>query len=387
LLGASQYRMLPIIQIASVTGIYGVSFLAIWFSLSAVSAGLVVVRQPTSRSLWIAEIILPITVVAVIFNVGFRQLKESPNGSRTIKVTFIQPSIPQTLIWDPTKNDERFRDLIALTTQALTNRTDLMLWPEAAVPKMLRYDKETFEALTGLARTNHVWMIVGSDDAEPREPQTRPNDADYFNSCFLIDPEGKLVDRYRKRALVIFGEYIPLVRWLPFVKWFTPIEGGFTPGDIPVQFKLPDLHVKTSVLICFEDVFPHLAREYAEPDTDFLVNITNNGWFGESAAQWQHAVSALFRAVENGLPLLRCSNNGLTCWVDAHGRLREIFHDAAGTVYGPGFMTAEIPLREAGAVRSPTFYHQYGDAFGWSCVLLAGVMVGVRIVRRKLIRS
>ena len=383
LLGTCQYRLVPIIQICSVTGVYGVSFLVIWFSLSLVSAGLALLRRPARHSLWITEILLPIVVVAIIFNLGYREIRRAQNESRFLKVTFVQPSIPQTLIWDPSKDDERFRELINLSSRALTNHPDLLLWPEAAVPKLLRYDKETFEALTGLARSNHVWMIVGSDDAEPREPQIKPNDADYFNSSFLIDREGKLVGRYRKRSLVIFGEYIPLERWLPIVKWFTPIQGGFTPGDRPVPFELPDIPAKTSVLICFEDVFPHLAREYAQPDTDFLVNITNNGWFGEGAAQWQHAVTALFRAVENGLPLLRCSNNGLTCWVDRHGRLREIFHDSNNTVYGPGFMTTEVPLLERGSVRTPTFYNQHGDLFGWSCVVLSVAMFAFRIVRRR----
>ena len=141
--------------------------------------------------------------------------------------------------------------------------------------------------------------------------------------------------------------------------------------------------MKTSVLICFEDIFPHLAREAVEEDTDFLVNLTNNGWFGESAAQWQHATSALFRAVENGLPLLRCSNNGLTCWVDAQGRRRQIFRDGGGSVYGPGFMTAEIPLLAPGEKHPPTFYHQHGDWFGWACVAVAATTLVLRLWRRK----
>src|SRR5438128_10831173 len=106
------------------------------------------------------------------------------------------------------------------------------------------------------------------------------------------------------------------------------MPGSFTPGDVPMPFEMEGSRaggvperwrVKTSALICFEDNFPHLVREYADDDTDFLVNLTNNGWFGESAAQWQHAANAAFRAVENGLPLVRCTNNGLTCWVDAQG--------------------------------------------------------------------
>ena len=115
-------------------------------------------------------------------------------------------------------------------------------------------------------------MAVGADG------QTR----EFYNSSFLIGPDGRLANGYRKRNLVIFGEYVPLARWLPFMKFFTPIPGGFTPGKRAASFELGDLKVKTSPLICFEDVFPQLARDCAEEDTDFLVNMTNDGWFGES---------------------------------------------------------------------------------------------------------
>jgi apolipoprotein N-acyltransferase len=262
----------------------------------------------------------------------------------------------------------------------LTNQVDLLIWPEAAVPKLLRYDKETFEAITGLARRHHVWFIVGSDDAEPRAGSNNPDDADYFNSSFLISPEGKLMERYVKRNLVIFGEYLPLRAWLPFLKYFTPIEGGFTPGTHSVQFALPDLGVQTSVLICFEDTFPQLARTDVRPETSFLVNITNDGWFDEGPAQWQHAVTALFRTVENRLPLVRCSNNGLTCWMDAQGRMRDVFRDSRGTIYGPGYLLAEIPLA-AGREHPVTFYTRHGDWFGWGCVGIAGIWLIRRMIQ------
>ena len=178
-----------------------------------------------------------------------------------------------------------------------------------------------------------------------------------------------------KRNLVIFGEYVPLRRWLPFLKYLTPIEGGFTPGTTAVPFYLESLQVKTQVLICFEDIFPHFARAEAEPDIDLLVNLTNDGWFGEGAAQWQQAASGLFRAVENRLPLVRCANNGLTCWVDSRGFLREIFHDESGSVYGKGFLTAAIPLLPKGVPHTLTFYTRHGDWFGWSCIGIAGLML------------
>ena len=381
LLGSSQYQMTPLIQIASVTGIYGISFLLVWVSLSLISATLMMLRHPASRSAWMREIMLPLIVTLAVFYFGLRQLSQAAPAERTLKVTLVQPSIPQTLIWDSSRDDERFQQLIQLSEQALTNQSDLLLWPEAAVPKLLRYDKEVFEAVTGLARKYKIWMIIGADDAEPRLAG-KGKRADFYNSSFLINPEGKLESRYRKRSLVIFGEYIPLERWLPFLKWVTPIEGGFTPGDRPKRFNLTELRVNTSVLICFEDIFPHLARQYPEPDTDFLVNLTNNGWFGEGAAQWQHAAGAVFRAVENGLPLIRCTNNGLTCWVDAQGRMRQIFRDQDGRVYGPGFLRCEIPLLGVEQRRPSTFYRRYGDGFGWACVLALMISVGSLALRR-----
>jgi len=213
---------------------------------------------------------------------------------------------------------------------------------------------------------------VGADDAELRPG--RLDDPDYFNSSFLISPEGGVMAGYRKRKLVMFGEYVPLSRWLPFLKDFTGVHGDFTPGKGPVPFELADLRVETSVLICFEDIFPHVVRAYVESDTDFLLNLTNNGWFGESAAQWQHAAGAVFRAVENGLPLVRCSNNGLTCWVDARGRMHNVFFESSKDVYQAGTKIVHVPLL-AGKQRSPTFYTRHGDLFGWGCVGLGAVAV------------
>ena len=382
-LGATQYQLVPLIQVASVTGIYGVSFLVVWVSLSLLSAGLMIVLRPTTRSAWVGEIMLPVLVVAFLFNFGLRRLARDSPPARTLNVSLVQPSIPQTLIWDTSRDLDRFRELIRISEQALTNQTDLLVWPEAGVPSYARWDTNIYPAITNLVRQHHVWLILGSDDIGRPASPADPDKYEYYNACFLVSPDGEFVSRYIKRNLVVFGEYIPLVRWLPFVKWFTPIEGGFTSGTRAVPFVLDRPSVKISPLICFEDIFTQTAREATDDDTDFLVNLTNNGWFGDSSAQWQHAAAAVFRAVENGLPLVRCSNNGLTGWVDAHGRLRQIFRDDHGTIYGPGYLTVQIPLLSPGEKRVPTFYHQHGDWFGWSCVGITGIVLLNRIVRRR----
>jgi apolipoprotein N-acyltransferase len=374
LLGASQYLMLPLIQVASVTGVYGVSFLVVWVSLALLCAALMVLGRPGFRTVWMGEIFIPVICVAVVFNVGFRQTRQPEPADRFLKLAMVQPSIPQTLIWDNKEDDRRFAELVRLSEQALSNRVDLLVWPEAAIPRLIKYDRAIFQAVTNLAISHHVWMIIGADDAEARPNSRNPDDEDYFNSSFLISPEGRVVAEYRKRNLVIFGEYLPLGRTFPFLKSLIPIGDGFVPGKRAVPFVLEDLKVRSSVLICFEDTFAWLGREAADAGGDLIVNLTNNGWFEESAAQWQHAASAFFRAVETGVPLVRCSNNGLTCWVDAHGRMRELFRDVQGSVYGPGFLICDLPLPAPGEAPTPTFYRRHGDVFGWGCVAIMTLM-------------
>jgi apolipoprotein N-acyltransferase len=384
LLGTSQYRMLPFIQIASVTGVYGVAFLMVWFAVSLLATGAALVRQPQRRQTWAAELMVPLLCVVGMASFGLRKVLQPEAPRPELNLVLIQPSIPQTMIWNPGDKQERFRQVLALSEAALTNKPDLLVWPEAAVPSLFRWDTNLYgastlyESVTDMARRHRVWMILGADDAVPN-PRA-PDGADYFNASFLINPSGEIAGVYRKRRLVIFGEYVPLARWLPFLRTFTGVSGDFTPGDRPVPFSLTDLGVKTSVLICFEDMFPHIAREHVENDTGFLLNLTNDGWFGESGEQWQHAAGAVFRAVENGLPLVRCANNGLTCWMDPQGRMNEVFFPGSPDVYRAGFKVARVPI---GQWRSATFYRRYGDVFGWACVGFAALAAGWEAIRRR----
>jgi apolipoprotein N-acyltransferase len=307
----------------------------------------------------------------------------------------IQPSVPQSMIWDASANSNRFQQLLALTETALTNQTDLLIWPESALPD---FDDASYAAITNLVRTHHVWMIFNADDVRPKAHPTDAGKYDVFNSAFLFNPDGKFISVYHKQKLVIFGEYIPLVRWLPFVKWFTPITGGYEAGETPGSFEIsgwgerprepqilvdngspgvsPYQTVNTAPLICFEDMFPQTARDSAREDTDFLVNLTNDGWFGEGAEQWQQCAAGIFRAVENGVPLVRSCNNGVTCWIDAHGQVRQIFKDTSGRIYGPGFMTMALPLPDEKP--APTFYNRHGDWFGWTCVGVTALVLCFR---------
>jgi len=392
LLGSSQFQMPPLLQISSVTGVYGVSFLIVWTSASLFCTAVMLCgrrRESTPlaselqpfrapSSVVGSEAFPPLLAVAIIFATGYYRITHAPETTRSIRLTSIQPSIPQTMIWDNNANDQRFSELLTLTERALSNKTDALLWPEAALPEL---NDASFLAITNLAAQHKIWFIFGADDVVLRPGATNDHDVIYFNGAWMLSPRGFIADNYHKRRLVIFGEYIPLYDWLPFIKWFTPITGGFASGTNAAQFQLHDLGINAAPVICFEDCFPHGGREHVNDDTDLLINLTNDGWFGEGAEQWQHLANAVFRSIENGVPLVRSCNNGVTCWVDPQGRIRDVFRDKRDTIYGPGFTTFTVPL--AATPHPPTFYNRHGDVFGWACVAIAGLAVASSKFRRK----
>jgi apolipoprotein N-acyltransferase len=376
-LGASQYKLVPLIQIAAATGVYGVSFLVVWLSLALYSAAEMIFLNPAKRHVWQAEIVLPLITVLLLFVGGIFKIDfdSRPAASLSdrppfLRVTLIQPSIPQTLIWSPAEDEKRFAELLARSQRVITNGADLLVWPESAVPMF----DGVYDIISRFARTNHVAILFNGDHEE-----FRPDATNYFNAAFLVGADGRLAGVYHKQNLVIFGEYVPLARWLPFLKYLTPIQGGWTPGDKPVVFAGDNF--TAAPLICFEDVFSKTARAAAAREPDFLVNLSNDGWFGESAEQWQHLANAVFRAVENGRPLVRCSNNGVTGWIDAHGRLREMLRNHSGGEYAAGALTVEIPLRATTEKPAPTFYQRHGDWFAWGCAVIT--LVTLATARRK----
>lgn len=399
-LGVSQYQLAPLLQVAAFTGVYGVSFLVAWFSLALYSASRMILHQPANRHAWQAEIFVPMIAVIGCYTAGYFAMNGGVTPKNFLRVTAVQPSVPQTLIWDPSEDARRFAQLLELSQHALTNgpdASDLLVWPESAVPEI---DEATYQAINHFALSNHVWLILNAEDAD-----IQPGATNFYNAAFLVGPDGEWRRPfYHKRDLVVFGEYVPLVKWLPFLAWLTPITGGWTPGEKPVTFELqphgeieiarpgaPEssgetgatVTVKCAPLICFEDTFPGAARDSAQDDVDFLVNLTNDGWFRQSAEQRQHMANAIFRAVENGIPLLRCANNGVTCLIDGRGRLVKVFRDAQNGEYGPGALTVEIPLLSPAEKSAPTFYNRHGDWFGWGCVGITTLLFARSFIKRR----
>ena len=211
-----------------------------------------------------------------------------------------------------------------LTETAVMTQVDMIIWPETATPEPLRYDPESFALVTNLAVKTQAYLLTGTIDVTP---YSSPPEA--FNGAILIRPDGSLGGIYHKIHLVPFGEYVPLRKIVPFFKWLTPITDSFERGEEFTLFHLKELRFGT--VICFEDTVPEVYRCFIQRGADFMVNLTNDAWFKDSPAAEMHLANAVFRCAETHRPLVRCTNNGVTCVVDEFGFIKCGY--AAGSVF------------------------------------------------------
>ena len=363
-LGTSQLDVPCLPMLAALTGVAGVSGVVVFVSLSAAASFYVPANWNAGGRVLAAPLIVLVLALGAgrVMEAEVLQHAQSP---RQLRVALVQPSIPQTVIWDSARDanrtQERWEQLLSLTEQALDAKPDLIVWPEASVPSLLENPVllQRWAQIGRRCEAGNVWRVLGADEAVENGPSR-----DYYNSCLLISPAGDLNGTYRKQHLVMFGEYVPLGNVFPFLKKLAPV-GNFSRGAGPQIFDTGK--ARLSPLICFEDLVAPLVRRAARGDVEVLINLTNDGWFGEGSQQWQHARNAAFRAIETGCVLIRCTNNGLTCWVDARGRVHLM--GATGSIHTAGVRVADIPL-PATSRGSRTFYSRTGDWLGWLAALI-----------------
>lgn len=359
LIGSSQSCFLPLIQIANITGVYGVTFIVV-----LINAGIVeLLRKKKTGPLFFSLIVF---ILVVLY--GVVQLRKPVTGEK-LSVGIVQPNIPQSIKWDPEYEDAMVTKLKILTRKVVP--CDLVVWPETAVPS-LGEDRQMREEVCSFVKTTNSNFIVGSPGVAYYNHQK-----EYYNSAFLISQAGTIIGEYQKLHLVPFGEYVPFEDVFPFVKSFTPINESFSPGDEYALFNLNNINLAT--LICFEDIFPELTREFVSNGARLLVNITNDAWFGDTAAAYQHAALACFRAVENGVYLVRATNTGFSCFIDSKGRIYKTVKDKEGKeICIAGYAKAEML-----ATKADTIYTRYGNVFIWCCffslltLMLAPIIIGV----------
>lgn len=379
-LGVTQWQAVPLIQFASVTGVYGVSALvcfvncAFYFTLRRFWRQ-VVDKVPQRRLSWEFYVAMLAICGAMVHGIGEIRRAGTARG-RQLQLALVQGNVPQTLKFDLTEKPMILQRYGSLTRTLLVGKPDLIIWPETATPEPLRYDAESFALATNLAVQGRAYLLTGTMDVTPdSDPQ------EWFNAAILVQPDGALAGIYRKNHLVPFGEYVPFRKILPFMKYLTPIADSFERGRELTVFEMPALgNIRFATVICFEDTVAPLCRQFAQRDIDFLVNVTNDAWFKESPAAEQHLANAVFRAAETRRPLVRAANNGVSCVVDEFGFVRtrlQSFTEASATC------ELELP-----ATRTQTFYTQRGDVFVGVCALVAGsVVIALAAFRRNKLES
>lgn len=379
-LGTSQYAVIPVIQIASVTGVWGVTFVVTlansvfaWY----ISGRLRGVRRGKIPAVVLAAVLVGVVgwgVLRLWMDASLRQ-QAAGEAPRSVRVALVQQDA------DPRKDNysDVFDTLRRLTAAALPSKPDLVAWSETAfVPNIRRWSKEdpATNELAALVRdflayqkSLGTWLLTGNDDYEFAMRDGVQERLDY-NGAVLFSPSGERVETYHKIHLVPFTEYFPFKKQLPWLYRFLLSFDAYLwePGDRRVVFHHPLFSFSTP--ICFEDSFPNDVRLFVTAGAQVILNLSNDYWSQTDTEAMQHAANAVFRAVENRRPLARASASGLTCLVDTLGRIT-----ARGPFYEPTELVVDIPL--PGPAMTP--YTRWGDWFAAAAfiVLVGCVLWGV----------
>lgn len=355
LLGYSQVDFVELIQVASFTAVHGVSFLLATASASLAHAFLN--PRPFERRLGFT---VPALLISGALAYGHGRLQEPLTADASLSVGIIQASIPQDQKWEQALLQSNIEQHLALSREAARRDARVIVWPESAIAYELDLYPEVRKQITDFTAAEGVFLLTGNDD---RERDSSGKMRSYVGAK-LVSPEGAILLRYHKMRLVPFGEYLPVPafvsRILPIGRLVESVS-DFTPGAKAVTARA--LGVTMGVFICYEAIFPSLVRRFPLNGAQILVNVTNDGWYGTSAAPYQHYAMARFRAVENRRFLVRAANTGISAIVDPFGRELARTH----------LMEKRALVGDVRAISEMTFYARYGDAFAWSVAAVAAL--------------
>ncbi len=361
-LGVSQYASPALIQIAEWGGVYIVSACIVWMNTALFITSHQYIHGIRAKQYRPhGELMLGLLPIALSVAYGLNVLFNPAQDFESVTLALVQPNIPQTEKWEREK-DRQIRDTLGELTEtaARLDGIDLIIWPETALPDFVRASQPSQELVWRMVEQG-IPLLVGSMDVGFSE-----SGRTYYNSSILFGTNGAEIARYDKQHLVPFGEYVPFPK---LMKKFTPIEVDFGGGTestlIPLQGKAP-----FSVLICFEDIVAPLSVKAVRNGARWLVNQTNDAWFDPGAQSEQHLAHAIFRCIENRVPMARCCNTGITCTIDAYGHVTRNLEPRIS-----GFTVNEIHPRPAGLEK--TFYTRQPDAFAKATLLAAATILFV----------
>lgn len=358
LLGYSVSERLGLAQLTTLTGIYGLSFVVAAYNALLVWAW----RERRGRPLGVWAAVTAVLAIAIVF--GGRLVPDPPARYTAHLVQLnLRPEAEYPADWEQ-QSAHQLDTISRMTVAAGRSSPGLVIWPEAPAPFSLE-DPQFAARAAGIARASESNFLLGVD-----EWRYAPGGSlRASNSAVMLDPTGRRVFSYDKIHLVPFGEYVPWRRWLFFARRLTGDIGDFAPGTIRTVGRLPG--GTFSVFICYEAIFPGEIRQFADRGAELLINISDDGWYGQSEALEQHLNMARVRAVENRRWLLRATNTGLTAVVDPYGRFRARLAPNQRAV-----LTAGYDFRS-----ERTLYTRWGDWWAWLCLLVGAGSLAWNLAR------
>jgi len=352
-LAYTQTYYLKLIQYASLWGNHAVSFWILWLNL-------IVYFLIRYRKRWRVALAFFAILMIVPYIYG-SWVMSGEVGGEEIKIAMLQGNMEPEIKWNQDLLDFNLRTYVEMSREAAKETVDFIIWPETAAPCYLAAESLYFTLVQKTCDELKVPLLVGTNDYKVN-PQ---GELDYFNSAFLFTPHGGYPTVYNKINLVPFSEKLPYDEVLGISDRVQFGQSDFTNGTDMTIFEIPQGRFAT--LICFESVYPDLVRDFVGLGAEFLVNITNDGWFGKTHGPFQHAQIAVFRAVENRIAIARCANTGVSMFVDPYGRVRQ-----ATKIWTRETVIGQIPLKQEGSLAwgGRTFYARYGDWFAVVCLLV-----------------
>lgn len=360
-IGVTQHRAAGLVQIASVTGVYGVSSVVVMVNAAAYEC----LRRRGRGSAAPIGVALCLLIACLAY--GAWWMKRDLISGERVRVAMVQGNVPQEEKFGLGFTQEIIRRFHDLTIEASREKPDLIVWPETSVPGYFWYDPVIRGAVAALESEVRTPLLFGS------EHMIEDGRRQFFNCAFLVDERGEPVDRYDKIHLVLFGEIVPCKGIFPFLMKMVPYEMDFTPGSRFTIFPLAKGDF--GAIICFEDIMPDLTRGFVRRGARFMVNITNDAWFGRTSQPYLHVAHAVFRCVENCVPMVRATNTGVSCYIDHHGRVTRMLTDRSGEeLFVQGTAAADIQL-----TRVRTFYTRYGNLWAIACSVATILMCGMAL--------
>lgn len=356
MLGYTQWNVPHVLYLSSFVGVYGLSFV-LAFTGSCVGWCF---AEPSFKK-GIGHLIVATLVFCTVYGFGrhlqnrYAHFMAHSHSLLSVQAAVLQPNIDQYRKWTPEYEDEIAQTLQNMGTSLTGKDLYLAVWPESAVPGTLTQERY-FDLFSQIGKTAGVYQVIGSNIVSSDKSQQV--------GAYLLSPDAENLSAYRKIKLVPFGEFIPF-EWLikKIVKEVDVMGalGAFTPGEWE-QPLLDAGGVKLGTTICYESIFPQLWRTQNKQGAQLFVNITNDAWFFNTAAPYQHLAINVLRAVENGRPVLRSANTGFSAYIDGFGNIRE-----KSGLFTQEILTATVPLS---VKNTSTFYAQWGDWLAWLCAIV-----------------